>query len=393
MREATDRSVLREIAGLVPVALGSIRSAIWSSATIVTCITLMVVVLLVFSGMARGFEQTARNAGSPDVAILLGQQSSGETSSQLTREQVELLANIPGVAARDGRPMISPEFSMTVGMRQNDRQDVNAMLRGLTPSGIALREGFRLVAGRLFMSGRREIIIGDTLFRRLKGVPLGGAVSLAGREWRIVGVFQLSSHVFENEMFGDLTTVQTSYGRDNVFQSVRAKLVSPDAIERIRAYIAPDPRLPVDVVSERQFYMQQATGTANLIRYIGWPLSMILGVGCVLGLINTMSINLDARRGSLRIIRLLGFSRTAMLASIAVETLLLALTGAAIGAVIALIFFDGEQASTIGSNFTTVSYNVSIRGWPILQAFGVAVGIGLLGALLPGWRTVQAGVG
>lgn len=389
---SNDAGLLRQTRALVPFALGNLVRGRWSSLTIIACVTLVIVILGAFLAMARGFASTATSTGSDTIAVLLGPQSQSEGNSQLTREQIELLANAPGlVRGEGGVAILSPELTMTVsGHRRADRVRVNATLRGLTPAGFALHDGFRLVAGRLPQSGRSELIVGRKLAASTASSDLGDTIVLAGRRWSIVGRYALASPLFETEYLGDLVAVQSAYGRENQYQTVRARLAGDNALDRLRAFVASDPRLGLDVKTEHQLYATQAKGTSDLIMYLGWPMAAILSIGALAGVFNTMFITLEGRRHSLRVVRLLGFSPHAVVASVVVETVLLALLGAVVGLTIVAAAAHGVQTTVMGSDFTSITYDLSIDRIAVLESIGLALVIGLVGGLVPGIRLTTA---
>jgi putative ABC transport system permease protein len=380
---------LRQFRALLPISLGQIRRAKWPSITITACVALVVLVLLVFLGMARGFEATALNAGSDDIAVFLGRQSNSESTSRLGREQIEILRAVPGIALDGSRPLFSSEFSMTVGGQRADGTKVNVNLRGLEAPGISLRKGFRITEGRMYKPGLQELIVGRSLASQIDGAQLNEVITLVGREWTIVGLFALDSTVFETEFWADLATVQSAYGRENQFQSVRARLIDPSSIAQVRADVALDPRLDLDVQSERQLYHEQVKDTSNLITYLGWPLAGVLAIGCLSGVLNTMYITLYARRQSLAMLRLIGYSASAIVASVVVEVLLLSVVGALVGAALVYLLLDGASATTLGVGFTTINYHMQVDWVAVLQALSLALFIGTLGAAIPAARRIS----
>lgn len=374
--------VLAQSRALLPMIAGNLKSSPWSAATIVGCILLVVLVLTAFLGMASGFRKSSESAGSESIAIVLGAQSNSEATSQITREAVELLRLAPGLTG-----FVSSELSITVAVPRSDNADpINATLRGMDIQAAELREGFEIVEGRMFVPGRRELVIGLAISG---GMSPGDMISLAGQEWRVAGLFQLDSAVFENEFWGDLTDVQAAYRRENQFQSVRGALTGPDGLTALSNWIADDPRLELDARTERAFFQAQAEDASNLILYIGWPLAAILGIGCLAGVLNTMIIMLEGRRRSLRILAGMGFAKTAMMLAIILETSLLALTGGALGAGLMVVILDGMSASTVGAGYRSVSFEIDIDAIVIAQSFAVAFGIGVLGALFPAWRATK----
>ena len=378
-----EAGLFRQTRALVPFALGNIWRARWSSLTIIVCVMLVVIILSAFLSMARGFAATAESAGSDAIIIFLSQQSPSEANSQVSREQIELLGNAPGVLHGETAGL-SPELTMTVsGHRRTDRVRLNATLRGLTRGGLSLHEGFRLVAGRLPAPGRYELIVGRKLAETTAGTDVGDTTVLAGRRWSVVGRYALASPVFETEYLADLASVQSAYGRENQYQTVRARRAGADGLALARAFVAADPRLDLDARTERQLYAEQVKGTTDLIMYLGWPLAAMLSVGALAGVFNTMFIVLEGRRHSLKVVRMLGFSPQAVMASVVLETILLAVIGALVGTFLVFLAVRGLETTVMGSGFTTITYNLRVDAAALLQSLALAIVIGVIGGAVP----------
>jgi putative ABC transport system permease protein len=371
------------------VSLLSLIQNKWSSATISVCVALVVLVLIAFLSMAEGYEYGTHNAGSPAMAVLTAAEASAESDSRLSREQVELLAAAPNVPTADGEPLISPELVMTVGAaRKSDAGRVNIGLRGMRAIGSQMREGFHLLSGRMFEPGRNEIIVGARLSEKLGSFELGKSVRLAGRDWLVVGVFALTGDLFEFEAWGDIAAIQAAYDRLNQYQSVRMKLADDAALLTLATFNAQDPRLRLGIQTEQQFFRRQTEGTHNLMTYLGWPLAAVLAVGAIGGTFNALSISVDGRRRSLRILGILGFHHYAVFACVLAEAMLLALIGSLAGIAVAWSCFDGLKASTMGAGFTSISFEWRVGAASIVQALLLSAVLGLLGGLIPAWRAV-----
>jgi putative ABC transport system permease protein len=113
-----------------------------------------------------------------------------------------------------------------------------------------------------------------------------------------------------------------------------------------------------------------------------WALGGIMGLGALLGALNTMYAAVSARSGEIATLRAVGFGATPIVFSIFVEALFLALGGALVGVVIAWTAFDG---------FTHVGNQINLMVTPALAAggIGLALAIASLGALFPAIRAAR----
>ena len=375
---------------LIYITLGNILKRRWVSGTIVLASALVVIVLVGFLSMSEGFRQALSNTGSDNIAMLMSGQAQNEMNSQLTREQVELLQSAPGVQKRDGNTLLSSELSVIVGVRTRvDNSKRNVTLRGMSHYGPVLREGFTLTEGRMFTPGRNEILVGEKVAREVQGLDLGNTLRLSGSDWTVVGTFSLAGNLFESEIWADLSSVQSAYNRHNQYQSVRIALVDKNALFDLTLYSAEDVRLDLAVQSEKQYFSKQTEGMVNLVSYLAWPLAILLSIGTFTGIYNAMQISIDSRRREFVILRQIGFSRLGIFISILFESLLCSIVGAGVGISIALLLFDGFVATTMGSNFDSVSYALSVNGGIVLRAFLLSAIVGFLAVFIPAHRGVN----
>lgn len=380
-----------QVRALLPVAVANTWRSRWASLTIMACTLLVVVVVAAFLSMASGFEATTKAAGSDQVIVILGMQSTSETNSQISAEQISILSDLleqPGAADFS---VISPELTFTVGgTSSEDGQRINMPLRGLDEAGESLRSGFRMIDGRRYRSGAQEVIAGQRLYREIGSPPLNSTVTLGGRDWTLVGVFGLDSPVFEWDYWTDLGSMQSAYGRQNQAQAIRIGVTRPEVIQRIQDYVDGDPRLTVDVWTERQLYERQGESVARLIRYLGWPIALILGAGCVVGVLNTMFISMQSRYRVLRTLKIMGYAPTAIVASVVAEGCALAVAGAVLGLMLVFAALDGVHASMIGASFMTVDYNMQLTRQDVAWSLLVALMIGCVGSIFPAMKAVRS---
>ena len=272
----------RTLLHLFRISILTVLKRRWVAVTSILAVMLVVVVLMGFLALARGFEGALSNAGAANIALLLSPEADTEVNSSISREQFELLKSAPGIAAdSQGRAVLSPELSVVVGGHQKtDGKRVNFDMRGILPRHTALRDGFELVEGRMFNEGAAELIVGRRVANDIENLSLGSRVRFGSVNWKVVGVFELQAKLFEAEVWTSVAAVQSYYGRENQYQSVRAKLGSePDALFQLGLHNANDARLELMVQSEREYFASQSDGIVNLITYVGWPLAIVLSLG------------------------------------------------------------------------------------------------------------------
>ncbi len=360
------------------------RSAI--AASMAFSVALVVCVLAGFLSMAAGFETALKSAGSPTVAVILGGGTNQEVGSDVPAGVIRIVEAMQGDigAARDsaGNLIVSREIVVPVE-KTDDKTGQTKMLalRGMDPTGPALRDGITLTSGRFAGPGAREIVVGKQVAAAFPALAIGQSVRLGSVNWTVVGQFSSGGSAFESEIWGDLDAVRAAFDRQGDIQSLRLRLEKIDALDRLRAALGSIAGTPLSVVTEANLYAAQSAGTANLIRLFGWPPALLMALGATAGALNTMMSSVSDRTVEIATVRALGFSRLSTFIATWVEAIALAVLGVFIGLMASWLMFNGWQASTVGANNTSLSFQLIMDGRVILTAGVVGLSIGAIGGL------------
>ncbi|GMU68757.1 MAG: hypothetical protein AMXMBFR37_10890 [Steroidobacteraceae bacterium] len=379
----------RQAAAITRIGIATLPQRLGASSVIVIGIAGVVGVLVALLALAGGLQQTLRGTGNDDTAIVVRGGASAELDSGLSRESATLIAQAPGIA-RDagGQPLVSAEVVVVTNVpKKSSGTDANVEIRGVGLQSWAVRPNVRIVDGRRFEPGLRELLVGQGARQQFAGLEPGSTINLNAQQWQIVGVFA-SGDAHESELIGDAETVATTYRR-NGFQSVTVRLDSPGAFDTFKAALASDPRLKVDARTTRDYYTAQSAALSKVIRIVGIVIATIMAIGAVFGALNTMYAAVNARAREVATLRAIGFGAAPVLVSVVLEAMLLALLGGALGASVAWLLFHDYAVSTLGTNFSQVVFRFDVS--PALLGTGVrwALAIGLIGGLLPAVRAAQ----
>jgi putative ABC transport system permease protein len=385
------RSFLLQVAAVTVINLKSIPQRFWLSLSTVVAVALVVIVLLAFLSMANGFRRALTGSGAEDVAVILRGGSQSEINSTITRDQVRLIEEGPGIArSLDGKPLISAELYLVVdGIKRSSQTKANLPLRGMGPEGTAIRKGITIVAGRMFRPGASEIVVGKGLLHEFSGFAPGQEVTIGTGKWSVVGVFEAGDSVFESEIWADLPVVQSLFKRNNFFQTIRVGLQSPAALAALQSYVESDPRLKLDVKSEATYFADQASRTSDLIQKLGWPLAIAMAFGALAGALNTMYSSVASRAAEIATLRAIGFGGVPAFVGTLIESLILAAIGGVIGAAATFVIFDGLTTSTLGASFTQVVFSFQLTPQLVGEGVVLALVVGLLGGLFPAVRAAR----
>jgi putative ABC transport system permease protein len=115
-----------------------------------------------------------------------------------------------------------------------------------------------------------------------------------------------------------------------------------------------------------------------------------MGIGAIFGAVNTMYNAVASRGREIATLRAIGFGSVPVVVSVLAEAVVLSIVGGLIGGLLAWAAFDGYQTSTMNfQSFSQVAFAFAVT--PALLARGLmyAVGMGLLGALLPAIKAAR----
>jgi putative ABC transport system permease protein len=388
---------MNRLAQVATITLSVFRSLPqrWAASLVVVIgIAGVVGVLISLVAAEMSMNSIVAASGRPNRVIVLDADASGsggsESYSSLPRATVLAVFDAPGIA-RDGagKPIASAEAVKSVRFDAPNGKRLNATLRGVGLAYPALHPEFHLIDGRMFQPGLHEVIAGVGLRARLE-LAVGSRIHLRDADWTVVGLFQ-SGDTHESELLGDADTVLSVF-RSDAFQSVTARIDSPDALAALKTALAANPLLKVSVLNEIDFYHQRVSTFSAAAAGFSWIIGIIMSLGAVIGALNTMYAAVEARTREIATLRAIGFDAVAVVVSIFAESLLLALIGGAIGAVIGTLIFDGRVDSTLASGNTSdapVTFVVSLSPSFFALLVLIAAGIGFLGALFPAIRAAR----
>ena len=380
----------RRTGAITAAGMTTLPQRLGGASVVVVGIAGVVGVLVALLAMGKGFESTLHAAGSDDTAIVLRSGSLTEVNSVLDQSSVTLISDEPQVM-RDARvqPIASPELLIAVSLtRKSNGLAANAALRGVGPEVWALRRNVRIIAGRRFRTGLRELIVGKDAAREFAHTSIGSTLEIGGQPWKVVGEFD-SGDAHDSELWADTNVVATAFHRGSSVSSVTVRLKSPRQFDAFKAALASDPRLKVEARTTRAYYAGQAKGLTRLIRILGSIVAAIMGVGAVAGALNSMYAAVSARTREIATLRAIGFRGGPVAVSVMIETMLLALAGGAAGAGIAWLLFNNYTASTMGANFSEVVFQFRVTPQLLGSGLRWALVIGFLGGLFPALRAAR----
>jgi putative ABC transport system permease protein len=380
----------RRTLSVANVGISTLGQRLGSSAVIVVGIAGVVGVLVAMLAMAEGYAETLRKTGSLDTAIVLRGASAAEVMSGLDRDSVVQIAQTAGIA-RDakGEPLASPEIVVAAnlplkGGTADDEGSVQ--LRGVGDEAWTVRPQVRIVEGRRFSPGLRELIVGRGAAKQFAGLVPGHEIRLGSQTWTVAGVFA-SGDALESEIWADANVVAETYERGSGRNSVTVRLADAQAFVPFKAALEANPQLKIDASTTLDYFSKQSEGTATVIRIVGITVGAIMAIGAMFGALNTMFAAVAARAREIATLRAIGFAGLPVVVAILLETMLLALAGGVIGGLAAWLLFNGYGASTMAAGSVgKLSFELHVTAGVLWEGLKWALAIGLIGGLFPAAR-------
>ena len=371
----------------------SIRNLFARRITFVLTLSGIALVVFVFCAvlmLAHGLQKTMVDTGSKNNVLLFRKGSDSELSSGVNRELVNVIATLPQIAEDNaGHPMLSSEVVVIINLNRKGIGDMgNVSARGVTPeTAFELRKDMKIVEGRRFKPGSREIIIGKAIRQRFQNTDIGQTIKFGGDEWTIVGIHEAKGSAFESEVWGDVDQMMQAFNRQGAYSSVTVRLNSPADTASLNQNLESDNRLlTIKAESEPDYYRRQSRFLVIFIRVLGLSITFIFSIGAVIGAMITMYAAVANRTREIGILRALGFRRRSVLTAFLVESIILSLIGGGIGILMAS-FLQFLSFSTINfGTFSDITFGYILSSQTVLATLIFAVFMGIVGGFLPAVR-------
>jgi putative ABC transport system permease protein len=360
----------------------TIMTALGIALTVTTAVFLM--------ALLAGLKKAFMASGDPVNVLVMRKGSTAELSGGFDANLFPTLKSLPGIKTdAEGQPIASGEWVVVVVLpRKDGTGEVNVSVRGMMPAGLTLRPNAKLVEGRWFNPGQREVVVGNSIHNRFSGANVGDNLDFAKGQWKVVGVFDSGGTAYDSEIWGDVNQISADFDRQGGYASVYLRATDPVAADALKNRVSDDQRLKLEGTLETAYYEKQ-TSSGGAIKFIGTFVAIIMAIGSSFAAMNTMYAAVAYRSREIATLRIIGFSRSSILTSFVIEALLLSLLGAIVGIVLILPF--NGMSTGIGNSLTFSETVFSLHlTWAVaLAAVGFALVMGLFGGIAPAWHAAR----
>jgi len=368
-----------------------LRSSI--SRRLTTAITVVGIALVVFVFtavlmMANGVQKTLRSTGSDDNLLVARKAAMSEIMSIMDREAAGIIVNLPQVArSADGAPVSSKEVVAIINLSKLGGAGIsNVTVRGVEEPAFLLRPQVKVVEGRMFRWGAREVIAGAGITKRFVGAQIGEKIKFGGDVWTVVGLFDADGSAFDSELWGDLNQISDAFRRSS-FSPVTVRMKDPEDLAAVVRAFEGDNRLQYFVAKrEKKYFEEQSEMMATFIRILGIFITVIFSTGSTIGAMITMYGSVANRTTEIGTLRALGFFRRSILLAFLIESLTLAFAGGLLGLGIASVLQFFTISTLNFGSFSELAFSFALSPSIVASALGFSLLMGLLGGFLPALR-------
>jgi putative ABC transport system permease protein len=376
----------------VPIQYNIRNLRLRKSATIMTAlgIALTVTTAIFILALLAGLNAAFKGSGNPLNVLVLRKGSTAELAAGgVDREALPIMKDLPGVARdQQGQPMISGENLMVVVLPRNDGTgETNVTVRYLSASGIALRPETKLVAGRWFNPGQREIVVSKSIHNRFAQANIGDSIWIGKGPWKVVGIFDAGGTAHDSEIWGDINQLAADFDR-NSYNSVLLRAADPVAADALKNRVSDDQRLKLNGMLETDYWAKQ-TSSGNPIKFVGMIVAVIMAIGSCFAAMNTMYAAVAYRAREIATLRVIGFTRPSILTSFVFESVMLSLLGAVVGIVLMLPFNGMTTGTNNPVTFSEAVFSLRMTPGVVATAVVFAVVMGLVGGIAPAWHAAR----
>jgi len=347
-------------------------------------------VVFVFVGslmLSNGLQEMMVATGYTENVTIIRKASQSEVMSIITYDQAQIVKSAPEVA-RDtvGNPLLTGEVYVLISLpKRNSGEKANIVVRGVDPMSMTLRPNVKIISGRMWQDPGSEIITGKSAAERYTGCAIGEKVRFGMREWTVVGVFDAGGSAYESEIWCDINQASNAFRRP-IYSSLTLRLKDTTLYEAFKARIENDPRLPLDVRHEKDYYAAQSSFVTTFVDVTGTVISVIFSLGAIVGAMITMYSAVANRTKEIGTLRALGFGRLSVLTVFLFESLVISLAGGLLGLAGAYFLNFLQISTTNWGTFSELAFGFRLSPTIAVIALLFSLAMGLVGGFLPAVR-------
>ncbi|NJN16219.1 MAG: FtsX-like permease family protein [Oscillochloris sp.] len=253
------------------------------------------------------------------------------------------------------------------------------MVNGEEPRSFAMQR-YKLLEGRAAV-GKRELMLGRQSAENFNK-RVGEKFRINEISYQIVGIYETGASFEDNGAVIGLEDAQRAFDKRRQVNYFKLKLDDIRELDAVKAAI--EAEWP-DLAAIRSGDPTSQDDILQVYRSMGWVLGLFAVLVGGLGMMNAMLMSVIERTREIGVLRAMGWRRWRVVRMIIGEALTVALIGGVIGLAL------GLGVITLGANSAAVGGMLEGAFQPIMavQAFTIAIVLGLVGGGYPAWRAAK----
>ena len=344
------------------------NSAILSIVGIAIGIIVIVALGGITEGLVNTFEDTV-HAGGADFQIS-GKETgdSAYGTNTIDASWIDKIANVSGV---------EEAYPIYVVLTSVGDDYMNTLI-GIDSDGTTMAD-ISIKDGRIFDDNADEVILGK-IYADDNNYSVGDKIDIGGVDFKIVGIFDTGDQNMAGSVFTSISKVGELMDDEdsisNIYVKVEKGVDAQSVADKIEEMYG-DNITTISSVME----MEQMADMLNMLEASSWAISLLAIVVGGLGIINTMLMSVFERTREIGVLKAVGWSNKRIMGMIVCESLVITIVSAIVGSIIGVVGCLA-LASLMGFNplFTPKIF---------IQAFAVAIVVGILGGIYPAFKAVR----
>jgi hypothetical protein len=407
------------LVGKVPVRYNVRNLIVRWRVTLMTALafTLVVGLLTIMLAFVNGMYRITESSGQPGNVIVLADGATDELFSNLGRKDVTGIAIHPDARPRvvtdeTGKALASYEVYIVVnqpvptppGQKPRRRfvqvRGVDDPVRSGTVHGLDLYPGgtWFSTAGVRRLPGQAEgekeaieAVLGEGIARELgrdygkPALQVGDVFELGGRKWVVTGLMKSLGSTFGSEVWAKGSLVGPMFGKDS-YTAIVLRTHNAETAHELAPLLTKNFKDAAVQCQPEDEYYSKLSATNQQFLYAIIFVAVVMSVGGIFGVMNTMFAAISQRTRDIGVLRILGYAPWQVLVSFFVESLWIALAGGALGCALGWLA-DGYTASSMVSGGQgggkSVVFKLVVDGNILAVGMLFTLAMGSLGGLLP----------
>lgn len=413
------------LTGKVPLRYNIRNLSLRWKTTAMTAIafTLVIGLLTVMLAFVSGMHKLTVSSGVPGNVMILGEGATDESFSTLGFSDIGEIESQPGIRRDGDRPMCSRETYLIVNQPIKNPKPGRPNRRFLQVRGLddAVMSGkvhaLPLISGEWFSEAGVQdgdgdnsqsliqSVLGEGVARILgsdrteseklaaknpERLDTGDRFELGGRSWIVTGILKSNGSTFDSEVWAKRSLVGPLFGK-NAYSSLVLRAPDAEGAQTLKKYFNNEYKKASLAALVETEYFEGLSETNKQFTFAIAFVAVFMALGGMFGVMNTMFAAISQRKTDIGVLRLLGYSRSQVLISFLVESVVIALIGGALGLLLGSLSHGYSATSIVGSGQgggKTVVLALEINHLIFAAGALLTIVMGFLGGLIPSFSAM-----